>query len=158
MDCKSVKKLIPTLLDCELSDAKGKLMEEHLTECAECRREAEVLRSTMEALDVWPTSESRRTYADFKAKADIACRQKKPSLPICNPVPRWAAATMLLLGLLGGTLSGASHGLRNTAHTHQFTVQMTQASESLGLDAFNGGLQEALYEPTTGNKSVEVGK
>lgn len=151
MDCTSAKELIPVFVDGELSGEKGKRLEEHLGACEACRDELAALRATMSALDAWPGIDPRLGYADLRAR--IEQRQAGWRFPLLRPAPRWAVGTALFLGLLVGSLSGVHHVALDLSHSHELTDSMQLASESLELDAFGGGLHDALYD-TSGDSGV----
>ena len=144
MDCTSAKRLIPTFVDGELSGEKGKRLEEHLDACESCRKELSALGATMSALDAWRGMEPRLGYADLRAR--ISDRQRVWRFPLLRPAPRWAVGAALFFGLLVGSLSGVHHVALDVSHSHELTDSMQLASESLVLDAFGGGLNDALYD------------
>jgi predicted anti-sigma-YlaC factor YlaD len=145
MDCTAAKRLIPTFVDGELSGEKAQHLDEHLADCTACRKELSDLRATMSALDAWTEIEPRLGYADLRAR--IEGRQAGWRFLLLRPAPRWAVAAALFFGLLVGSLSGVHHVALDMSHSHELTDGMQVASESLNLDAFGGGLNDALYEP-----------
>ena len=144
MDCESAKRLIPAFVDGELPGEKAQRLDEHLAECAACRKELSALRATMSALDAWTGIEPRLGYADLRAR--IEARQARWRFPLLRPAPRWAVGAALFFGLLVGSLSGVHHVALDVSHSHELTDSMQLASESLELDAFGGGLNDALYD------------
>lgn len=151
MDCTSAKKLIPAFVDGELPGEKAQRLDEHLAACEACRNELSALRATMSALDAWTGIEPRLGYADLRAR--ISDRQRGWRFALLRPAPRWAVGTALFLGLLVGSLSGVHHVALDVSYSHELTDSMQLASESLVLDAFGGGLHDALYD-TSGDSGV----
>lgn len=148
MDCKAAKKLIPALLDDEIPGAKAQQINEHIAQCAGCRQELAVLRNAMEALEAWPgINNPSSSLAEIKARAAERIAGRWSIAGWLRPVmsPRWAKAALFVFAMLGGIL-GAYHNMPDIDHSHQFTAQMSQASDSLSLYAFGGGLNDVLYE------------
>jgi hypothetical protein len=95
-------------------------------------------------MDAWQGIESRRTYADFRARVDSSRLRGRRWLPIPSLSPRWAAAALVAIAFLGGGASGVYRSSHVAPHAHVVTAEIEQLSESLGLDAFDGGLSDAL--------------
>lgn len=146
MDCKAAKKLIPVHLDGELSDAQARQLDGHIAACAACRDELASVRGTMEILGAWPGIESRYDYAGFLARAEQAKAQRFRCwrFPVWNPAPRWATVGLVAIAFLGGSASGVYRSAHATAHQHTQTAELRHVSDSLSLDAFGGGLDDAL--------------
>lgn len=151
MDCTSAKRLISAFLDDELSGEKARRMEEHLAGCESCRNEMAALRVTTSTLDAWTEIEPSLGYADLRAR--IGERHARWRFPLLRPVPRWAVGAALFFGLLVGSVSGVHHVALDISHSHELTDGMQLASESLELDAFGGGLNDALND-TSGDSGV----
>ena len=149
MDCKSAWRLIPAFLDGELSETQAQHVDEHVRACAACAHELAELRATLSAMSAWQEVESRYTYADFRERAERL--RTRPSrvwrFPSWNPAPRWVAAAMLTVALLGGGISGVHHGMQLRPHNHALTADASQVSDSISLDVFGDGLGEALSMP-----------
>ena len=146
MDCRTARKLIPALMDGELPDARSQQLSDHLAACTDCARAMAALKATMKTLGTWQGIESRRTYADFRVRAEQAKSRRagRWQFPAWSLSPRLASAGLVTLALLGGGISGAYHSSRSVVHTHVLTADAAQASDALSLDVFDDGLSDAL--------------
>ena len=144
MDCRTAIKLIPVFLDGELADARA--LKEHLAGCTACSQELAAQQALMQAMGAWQGIESSRTYADFRVQVEGARNRRQRSWwqPVWSTVPRWAAAALIVMAFLGGGISGLYHSAQITPHSHVITADMELASESLDLNAFDGGLSDVV--------------
>jgi len=76
MDCNEARPLLDAAMDRELSAADARRIEQHLARCAQCRREAQVLRAV---------SDATRTAEYFRAPEALRSRVLK-GLPAVTPV------------------------------------------------------------------------
>ncbi len=141
MDCEAARKLIQVFLDEELPDPQP--LEEHIAGCAACSQELAAQRALAQAMGAWQGIESRRTYADFRARVESR-QHRRWWLPAWNPSPRWAAVALVAIAALGGGASGWYRGATVAPHSHAVSAGVEQVAQSLDLDAFNGGLSDVV--------------
>lgn len=144
MDCGIAKKLIPALLDGELTPDKSEQLCAHLASCQECREDKAVLARTIEALGVCQEIEPSFTLADVRERA--ARRSGGLVFGWLLQGPRLVTAAMVIAAITVGGISGAYYGshsggrdVTSVAVTHQ------QVSETFTLEAFDDGLAGAVY-------------
>lgn len=144
MNCKSARKLIPAHIDGELDSPKTELLRSHLESCNSCRGLSQSLRRASDALGVVPEIAPAFTMADIRERASL--RSHSPLMSLFPPVSRLAAAAMAIAAVAGGSLSGVYYGAGSAARNQPaLTVSADTVATSLGLDAFDSGLAEALH-------------
>lgn len=104
MNCTSARRLFSACWDDELTQAERDWLEGHLSRCAACRAEYDVLARTLEAVGTLPRAEA----APELAERVLARVQRAPSAPDMMPVAAvpWApitaaaASVLVIAGLL----------------------------------------------------------
>ena len=143
MNCKSARKLIPAHVDGELDSQKTELLRSHLESCNSCRGLSQSLRRASDALGVVPEIAPAFTMADIRERASL--RSQSPLMSLFPPVSRLAATAMAIAAVAGGSVSGVYYGAGSAARQPALTVSADTVATSLGLDAFDSGLAEALH-------------
>ena len=143
MNCKSARKLIPAHVDGELDSQKAELLRSHLESCGSCRGLSQSLRRASDALGVVPEIAPAFTMADIRERASR--RSQSPLMSLFPPVSRLAATAMAIAAVAGGSVSGVYYGAGSAARQPALTVSADTVATSLGLDAFDSGLAEALH-------------
>lgn len=134
MKCGKIQKL---LSDGELSDAQRKAVDEHLEQCADCRRyRAQLEKLATGFVPLFPSVEPRSGFAGRTlARIENAGRQTSwldRALEFVQPAPAALAAASLALGiLLAIGLNGAGSGPANAE------VQDTLFAEFFDITPFD---------------------
>lgn len=158
MDCKGTRtELADLLLDAAAASSSAR---EHITTCAECRKELEALQATMQAMDAWEAPEPS-PYFDTRLAALLREEKAKPPASLWERMrarlaygsnlhfrPIAAAALALLLMIGGGTAVLLEHDQRSvpeesaTVHDLQLldgNAQVYQQLNALDVDTDDSG-------------------
>jgi len=136
-DCASIKELIVLHAEGELDPEQARQVATHLSECAECSRQAgeiDTLRLWLADPEIFAPSEDNR-WRSFAAACARSVRETKVRrFPVARPL-RWAlplaAAVLLAAGLLW-------------MPRHTSTPAITTAQPAPGNDAFLRRMQSAV--------------
>ncbi|MBK8249221.1 MAG: zf-HC2 domain-containing protein [Gemmatimonadetes bacterium] len=123
LDCNNIdiREQLPDLLHGRLDATRVALVEQHLSACAECRAELDVLRSARAVLTATPTPR-------IDHQAILAAVARTHVTPEARPV-RWRWAAAITLVILGGTsVATAVRSFRNDPTSDSTQVPAIVAS------------------------------
>lgn len=153
MKCKKVRKKLVAYIDEELKEKQRLLVERHLLECTECRKEADLLNKTFYFLkNQQPLEPSKNFEANLWKR--IYSVEKKEAAP--HPLKRAtyiilpaAVAAALIIGVFMGSLVGKIVSSQNVNLEEEYLT-------SIGLDSFQdlppGSLPDVYFSLVTANK------
>jgi len=153
MKCKKIRKKLVAYLDGELNEKQKLLIKRHLLECAECRREADLLSKTSCLLK----SERRLVpFEEFEVNLwrRIRSAEKRETVPhflrrVAYIILPAAVAAALVIGVMMGNLVGKIIPSQNVNLEEEYL-------SSIGLDNFQdfppGSLPQVYFSLTSTNK------
>ena len=161
---------VMALLDGELSASEAKAISTHIEECAECRKVAEQLRQTSQALSAWKVSpipaRFEESIAEIAAKAGSGAGIGKPKLLVRASFWGWkqwaglsaGAVSALLLGIAmliptyHQTTSEASHQVAEQREIAQRPQEQLHAGEKFEtIDGPLAGDRDKLQSKNEGS-------
>jgi len=81
MECQEAKELMSDYLEQYLADSEASLLEEHLSDCGECRSELAELSGTLQVVHGLPREEpARDLWGEFAPKVARMCAEMRPGL------------------------------------------------------------------------------
>ncbi|MBK8165230.1 MAG: zf-HC2 domain-containing protein [bacterium] len=127
----------------ELDAAAAASLEAHLRGCEDCRREAEALRATWNALDIAPAPLPAGSVWPAVRARTLGARPRGWFFG-GSPAARGAlAAATLAVGVLGGRLTGGLSGPREALADDDGNLAAVWLEESTWHDESGGGLAES---------------
>ncbi|MEA1965629.1 MAG: zf-HC2 domain-containing protein [Candidatus Aerophobetes bacterium] len=158
MKCRKVKQKLVAYLDGELQERQKLLIEEHLSKCAQCKREADLLNKTFYLLK---NQEHLKPSEDFEANLwkRVHSAEKRELLPqnifgrLAHLSLPAAVAAALIIGVIVGNFMEKRVPSQNANLEEECLT-------SIGLDSFEnlppGSLPEIYFNLAT-TKEVENG-
>ena len=151
MKCKKVRRKLVAYLDGELKEKQNFLIEEHLSKCAECRKEVDLLSRTFYFLK---NQEHPKLPEDFEANLwrRIYSQEKRQVTPQVLRRPVYlilsaAVAAALIIGVVLGNFLGKVIPSQNV------NLEEEEYLTSIGLDNFQdlppGSLPQVYFNLAT---------
>ncbi|MCX8053865.1 MAG: zf-HC2 domain-containing protein [Armatimonadetes bacterium] len=137
MKCSKSTRLIPAYLDGELGEKVVRLLEKHLSECSNCRAEADAFRQTLVLLNEWSSVQPRLGIEALRERLKQRAGRVPQSI---LPVPRWAAATLAVMSIM----VGAALGLRVEELPATRPLSEQQIASAVGLPQYDDLIEESL--------------
>jgi predicted anti-sigma-YlaC factor YlaD len=139
MKCARVRRMIWSYLDGEVGKRDASELETHLSSCEACRSEYKDAKRLVQLIGRWDGVTPKLSYEALQER--IREREKRRELPLF-PLPRWAEAALLLLGMV----LGLNMGLQEPKAANVSWDSPRQLASLIGLSQHDDLVGAALIE------------
>jgi anti-sigma factor RsiW len=148
MNCKKVRRKLVAYLDGELREKEALSVKEHLTKCAECKKEADLLEKSFYLLTSPERIEPSEDFVDNLRERIHSLEESKSSpQPFLGRLSRLALPAAVAAALTIGVFVGSS--VEKTIPSGTLTLEEERYLASIGLDSFQdlptGSLPEIYF-------------
>lgn len=144
MRCETCRELLWAYLEQELSAEEITEIKQHLTECADCRKELEIQREILETLQSLPDEELPEGYhEELMEKLQVEGTSNVVAFPQKKKAPKWKQLSMIAAAAL---IVVAAGGIKGMMQMREGQNEMVRQMEMAADAAAPMGTEEAADE------------